>query len=307
MGRIDRLARELATDRRGLVRTSTLHAEGVAWSTIARRVDAGTWERPHHGVVDVTCEGWDWERRVIAAVLACRTGTVASHRTAAALHDLPGFPRSGRVEVTAPRRGRTNTLPFTIHSTLHVEEPVVIDSVPCASPVRTLQGLGTVVGDRALARAVRDALRRGLVDLAALHAPALDALPGMVRVREMARRELEASMLRQESPLEGDVIDRLLVVPGLPRFRTQETVVAGGRELRIDIAWPRLRIAVEVDGGRWHADELARLADDERQQLLEEDGWVVLRVSAADLADARAWERFVARLRAAVSLAQQER
>lgn len=301
--RIDRIAREVAEPTRGLARTRDLRAGGLHGSTIARRVGAGVWGQPHHGVVDVTCERWDWERRVIAAVLANPAGTVASHRSAAALHGLPGFARSGRIEITTPRAGRTSSLPYTVHSTVRPDpDACIIDDVPCAGPARTLVGLGVCVDDRALARAARDALRRGLVDLGSLHASVLDHLPGAERVRAVAGRQLRSAMLRQDSPLEGDVIDRLLELDDLPEFTTQYEVETAGRRLRPDIVWPDLGVIVEVDGSRWHADELAATADAERQRLLEEDGWTVLRVTAADLTDPAAWQRFVRRLREALSV-----
>lgn len=309
MHRIDRLARSLAAPTLGLLRTAELHAAGVPWSSISRRIASGLWERPHHGVADITCQGWDWERRVVAAVLACPSGTLASHRTAAALHDLPGFGRHGRIEVTTPRPGRTRTLPYRVHSTVRPDPGVLLHGVPCTGAARTLVGLGSCVDDRSLARAAREALRRGLLAPGALHDPALDNLPGTVRAREAMVRQLSAALLRQESHLEGDVIDRLVRLDDLPPFTPQHAVEVRGRHLRIDLAWPELRVAVEVDGSRWHADHLAGLADAERQRLLETEGWTVLRVSAADLADRAAWTRFVQRLRTAiaVSLTAQER
>lgn len=301
--RIDVTARRIAEPTRGLARTRDLCAGGLHGSTVARRVVAGVWERPHPGVIDITCEKWDWARRVLAAVLAKPEGTVASHGTAAALHGLPGFTRSGRIEITTPRAARTSSLPYTVHSSVRPDPGCVIASIPCASSARTLVGLATYVSDRALARAVRDALRRGLVDLTTLHDPALDNLPGTERARTVAQLQASAALLEQESPLEGDVIDRLLALADLPAFTTQHTVRTAGRALRPDIAWPTQRVVVEVDGGRWHADHLAVSADAERQRLLEDDGWTVLRVSAADLADEASWNRFVARLRAALAAA----
>lgn len=299
---IDSIAREVTAGSRGLARTSALAAAGVPRSTIARRVRNGVWGRPHHGVVDVTRHGWDWVRRVLAAVLANAEGTVASHTSAAALHGLPGFRREGRIEITTPRRARMSAVPYAVHSSIVPDVPVDITGVPCASGARTLVGLGTCVGDRALARAARDALRRGLVDPAVLADPALDHVPGAIRARRTVAREQAAALLHVESPLEGDVVDRLLGTCDVPPFVTQGRIEVEGRTLRADIVWLRHRVVVEVDGSRWHADHLARWADAERQRLLEEAGWTVLRVSSVELADQAAWNRFLSRLRAALSV-----
>lgn len=300
--RIDRIAHEATAESRGLIRTSGLVAAGVATGTISRRVAAGVWARPHHGVVDVTRQEWDWGRRLLAAVLANPPGTVASHTSAAALHRLPGFPRSGRIEITTPRAGRTSAVPYVIHSTLRpIADDLVIDAVPCADPVRTLVGLATCTDDRALARATREALRRGLITSEAVESEALDLLPGTGRLRRCVTREFAATLLAVESPIEDEVVARLLVVPGLPTFTTQFEVQVRGRRLRPDIAWTEHRVILEVDGSRWHADHLAAAADTERQRLLEGAGWVVLRVSTADLESDVAWSRFLGRLRLALS------
>ena len=300
--RTDRLAREATAASRGLARTNALVAVGLHRSTIARRVATGVWARPHHGVIDVTRQEMDWSRRVLAVVLANPEGTVASHGTAAALHDLPGFGRQGRIEVTTPRPGRMSSVPHTVHSSVRPDPHVTtIEAVPCAGPVRTLVGLATGVPDRVLARAAREALRRGLVTVDDVRDEHLDHLPGTRRLRRVVAREHEAALLSQESPLEGDVIDRLLRLLWLPPFTTQFVLDVDGRRLRPDIAWPEHRVLLEVDGGRWHADHLAAAADDERQRLLEAAGWTVLRVSVADLTSDEAWQRVARRLRHALS------
>lgn len=300
--RIDLIAREAAGDTRGLARTAVLVAAGIPTSTIARRVRSGAWVRPHFGVVDVTLGPWDWTRRVLAAVLANPEGTVASHTSAAALHRLPGFPLEGRIEVTTPRAGRMSSIPYKVHSSVLSDEPIMVDAVPCASGLRTLTGIATCVGERAMARATREALRRDLVDLDLLMDDALDHIPGIQRVRRVIAVEQSRALLSTESPLEDDVVDRLLRAPDVPPFVTQHVVELDGCDLRLDVAWPDARVLVEVDGGRWHADHLAARADEERQALLERHGWTVVRCTAADLADDASWGRFLARLTTALSV-----
>ncbi len=63
-------------------------------------------ERP--GVLVFAGSSRSWEQAVLAAVLSGGTGAVASHRTAAAVWELPGFPRSSAtpIEITVPRGRR---------------------------------------------------------------------------------------------------------------------------------------------------------------------------------------------------------
>jgi very-short-patch-repair endonuclease len=71
----------------------------------------------------------------------------------------------------------------------------------------------------------------------------------------------------------------------------------GGGEL--DIAFPALRVAVEVDGWAWHID-LDRFRGDRRKQnALELAGWMVLRFTWHDLTERP--EQVVAEIKAALA------
>lgn len=292
MGDVDRTAREIAADTMGLCRSTALVDTGMRWSTIAGRVEREIWSRPHRGVVDITRQQWTWPRRVMAAILACPPGTLASFRTAAGLYGLPGMPWGGRIEVTTPRRGRTREVPFTVHSTLHPDGGDVREAVPCTGPPRTSVDLARCLDDRSYGRVVREFLRRGDVRPGDVDDEVLQRLPGYARFARFVEREWEAARLPTESLLEDDVLDWLLH-RGFSGFVTQHGVEVEDRSddaapgataaYRIDIAWPDRRIALSVIGSRWHADVLSQQADAERRRNLEAAGWTVLEVRADDL------------------------
>lgn len=292
MADVDRIAREVAAPTMGLCRSTALIARGMRWSTIARRVEREIWARPYRGVVDITRQGWTWPRRVMAALLSCPSGTLASFRTAAGLHDLPGLPRGGRIEVTTPRRGRTRDAQFTVHSTLHPDAGVDREGVPCTGPPRTSVDLARCLDDRSYARAVREFLRRGDVRVDHVDDDVLQRLPGHARFARCVEREWAAAQLSTESVLEDDVVDWLLA-RGFTGFTTQHDVAVddvrdgaptGHRaDYRLDVAWPEHRVVVSVVGSRWHADALARAADAQRRRNLEAAGWTVIEVRADDL------------------------
>ncbi len=90
---------------------------------------------------------------------------------------------------------------------------------------------------------------------------------------------------RAESPPESRV--RLwLTLAGLPPPVPQYHVLDSFGEFvaRVDLAWPRLRIAVEYDG-HWHADPGQLGRDRRRLRTLNALGWYVYPVTAADLHD----------------------
>lgn len=63
----------------------------------------------------------------------------------------------------------------------------------------------------------------------------------------------------------------------------------------LDFAWPRARVAVEVDGYRWHASREAWRRDRDRLAALRRAGWNVLNVTREDV-DER-FEQLVSELR----------
>jgi very-short-patch-repair endonuclease len=78
---------------------------------------------------------------------------------------------------------------------------------------------------------------------------------------------------------------------GLTRPTPQYRVMADGEFVaRVDLAWPRLKFAVEYDG-QWHVDP-RQLADDRtRLRALQSVGWVVFHVTRSDMADVDALMR----------------
>ena len=76
----------------------------------------------------------------------------------------------------------------------------------------------------------------------------------------------------------------LLRDAGLPDPIPQFRVSRGGRFLaRVDFAFPQQRVAVEVDGFRWHSDPHTFRSDRRRANRLVEAGWIVLRTTVGEL------------------------
>lgn len=69
----------------------------------------------------------------------------------------------------------------------------------------------------------------------------------------------------------------------LPPSVGQWKVRAGGRRFELDRAWPEAKLAVELDGARFHTDPDARQRDLARDRELAALGWVVLRFTYADV------------------------
>ena len=104
---------------------------------------------------------------------------------------------------------------------------------------------------------------------------------GVVRLREL----IALADGRSESPRESRM--RLAVHDaGLPKPEPQWWVTLHGVPLyRLDLAYPKHRVAVEYDGREWHDEtDEQRDADRERREWLSAHGWKVIVVREGDFA-----------------------
>lgn len=283
MPSVDVRARRVAAPTLFLARDEKLIAAGISERTVRRRVADTAWDRVAPRLVDVVRGSWSWERRVLSAVLAGPPGTLASHATAAALHQLGGLRAPTPIEVTVPRPYRWVELRARVHSTLDPAHGLLIGAVPTTPIPRTLRDLSIEGSSRLVQRAVRDVLRRGVTGVTELMAESDGTHPGCARLRIAVERELAGDGHRLESFLEDEWYD-VLRAASLPDFAVQRRIELGdGKGVRVDIAWPEQMVALEIDGAAWHADALATAHDRERHLVLTALGWRLLRVTAADL------------------------
>ena len=84
-----------------------------------------------------------------------------------------------------------------------------------------------------------------------------------------------------------------LVIAGLPRPMCNLDIVVEGEWLaRADLAWPEQRVIVEYDG-QGHLNEARRRTDAVRRNLLQDRGWLVIVLTARDLAHPEEFIRLV--------------
>ena len=117
------------------------------------------------------------------------------------------------------------------------------------------------------------------------------------------RTAVALARTRVESPKETET--RLLIRgAGLAEPIVQYEVRADGRFVaRVDLAYPELKIAIEYEGDGHRTDKQQWRTDIRRQRDLEEQGWIVIRLTQADLDDGGA--TLLARLRSAIARAGQ--
>jgi hypothetical protein len=251
---------------------------GLSDAAIRYRELAGRLVSVEQGVFAVApvLEDDEWGRWMGATLTD--EGSVLSHASAAAAWGITSLPREFET-VTRPGNGgpRRHGGVLVYRSSKLKGDCVELRGIPITSVSRTLLDFTVGVSDRALARAVREAVRLGLISLSELG----DAL-GRYRRRRGARR-LAVTVARYAGlPLErarsGAEVRALEVLrsAGRPLPRLNHRIA--GEEA--DLSWHRSRLIIEIDGGPFHLDA----GEDARKQLAwERAGWTVRRVDADDV------------------------
>jgi hypothetical protein len=113
-------------------------------------------------------------------------------------------------------------------------------------------------------------------------ARAMAASPGR---RGIARARLASDLIRVGSESPGETRLRLLLGrAGLPEPRLNLDILDAGRFVaRVDLAYPRERVALEYEGDVHRVDRDVWRKDIGRRERVEDLGWRVLRVTAGDL------------------------
>jgi Protein of unknown function (DUF559) len=205
-------------------------------------------------------------------------GTVLSHLSAAAAWGLLS-PRPGYQTVTRPGSGgpRRHGGVLAFRSKTLDDDITLLRGIPITSVPRTLLDLTGHVSERALARAVREAVRLERITLAAL-GDSLGRYRGRRGSRVLAATVARYAGLPLERARSGAEIRALEILRADSRPLPRLNVRIAGEEA--DLSWPAQRLIIEIDGGPYHLD----VGEDARKQRAwERAGWTVCRISSDDV------------------------
>ncbi|HZJ28668.1 MAG TPA: type IV toxin-antitoxin system AbiEi family antitoxin domain-containing protein [Solirubrobacterales bacterium] len=269
----------LADRQDGVVTASQLEALGVGDSTVFRLTRAGYLFRVHRGVYTVGRARATERGRIRAGVFACGSDAVASHHTAAYLHQLTSrLPRP--IQVTRPAGGRASHRGVEV---TQVRRPgrvarVSLYGIPTTTVAQTLFDLAarTPRGEvEDLIDLAATAQRRRLLDLAALRQAATRnaGRPGARAFGRLLAR-LDPDVLATRSRMERHVL-RLCREAGLPAPRAGATIIG----YEVDLVWAEQRLIVEFDSRAFHTDVRAFERDRERDARHLQAGYRTLRIT----------------------------
>jgi very-short-patch-repair endonuclease len=281
---------DLLRDHDGVITLAQARCVGLTHEAVQRRVRSGHWRRCARGVYFVDDREFTDAARIRAAVWAHGENAAASGLAAAWWHRLTLFAPDV-VEVTVPRNshGRSHGGARVRRRNLGASDVTSVRGLAVTEPALTV--VEAAVRRRGGAKLMDRALQRH-VDLHALWRAHLRN-KGRYGA-PAARRMLQAAADGSRSAAERLLV-KLLHQAGLTGWRTNYPVAG----YKVDAAFPKQKVAIEVDGFAFHTDEEVFQIDRQRQNAIALSGWQVLRFTWLDLTEYP--ERVIAVIRAAIS------
>jgi len=285
----DRACLAIAESQFGCISMEQAIEKGMSRSAIHRKVQARLWSPLRPGVYAVRGMPESWFRALKAATLWATPDAAISHRSAARLWGLEGFPERP-LELVVVRDLRTKERGEVIRrvAALPRSDCQRLKSIPVTSVERTLIDLSAVLTADLLEETLDEALRKELIRLKAL-SRRLEREPGKGQKGISALRKLVQDRLEGTGVSESRLESRLFALlrdAELPLPQKQLPIRGnGGRGIRLDLAYPAIKLAIETDGYRYHSGRRSWQSDIERQSVLASQGWRVLRFSWSDVHD----------------------
>ncbi len=270
-------------DNHQIVSAPALAAMGVSRHFARAQVAARRWQQVHRGVWCAYTGPLSFLSKCAAALAALGEDAVLDADTAAR---LLGFRRSATAEtirVVLPHGSKGRRLAGVVirqSRTLTDRSWVVRKHLRVVRIERAVLAMA-IRRPAEVTAVVTEAIQQGLTTAMRLRGTALGL--GVVKGRHRLLLAIDDAG-GARSALEARFI-ALMRKARLPRPTQNFGLVIDGRRLWLDVCFPDLRIAIEIDGKAYHVFAEDWEDDLERQNDLVLDGWLVLRFSARAIRD----------------------
>jgi hypothetical protein len=283
---IDCAIADVARQQHALVTLAQLDDLGITRRQRQWRLATGRWESPYTGVYRIGGLPHSWRSDLLAACLA--GPAVASHRSAAALWDLPGA-RNDLVEIITKRWERAQHAGLVVHESLLLEptDETVRDGIPTTTIERTIFDLCSLAPDVVVDMAIDRALGRRLTDhehlIEAELRLATKGRRGAARFHRVMARRTDGAATPESAPERQ--LAHALVIQGLPEPQVQFVVRDSDGRLvaRCDLAYPQWHIVIEYDSVQEHTGRAALLRDSARRNAITALGFTPVVATVDDL------------------------
>lgn len=251
--RMERLAR-LAARQERVVSIWQLDELGFTRREVEGLVKRGYLHRVHRGVYAVGHPKLDRRGWLFAALLSAGDGSFLSPRTAAGIRRLCGL-NTWNIEVVVPGTNTRKRPGLILHGTqslLHPGEVSIVDGLRIATVPLILIQIAPTTSEAELIRMIEQGIRRGALRIdemeAALHRHAGER--GVAKLRRALKRYRPRPF--DKSDLERSVAEAIAADPRIPTPERNAHRRVGGIDWELDFFFEKERVALEVDGGRYH-------------------------------------------------------
>jgi hypothetical protein len=282
-------AEALATMQRqvGHITSKQLASSGIGKTARELLVDEGVLEHPFKTVYRVATRRPTFEQRLIALSLAHPTGFITGP-TAGSYLGLRRMPRASKIHLCLPHPIRIDEPDGVLlrQSTriAAIDVRILPNGLRIAGWERLLFDLAADLSKMNLTSVIDQVIRAGDSSMEALGAMSVRLCHPRRRGSELFARTLDERGNREpvDSHPELIVLNGLLA-RGVPVEPQSELRLPNGKRIRIDLAVPAARWAVEVDVHPDHALQRGIVSDKQRDRQLHLIDWQVERVSEGEL------------------------
>lgn len=285
----DRVLARIAAGQCGLVSRAQCLKIGLGPRPIKYRLSNGRLEEVLPGVYRIAGSAPGLLQELWATILWLGDGSAVSHVAAAARWHFDGFS-AGTVEISTINHKNCyqQSLASKRRMKVHrvdehlISEITQIENLPVTSVRRTLLDLCGTKDPRS-GRLLDQGLRLNRLDLGDtwlyLEQEWMRGRRG-VRILKGLLAERTLGRAPNDSDLELE-LSRMLRENGLPDPTHQYPVVLPQAVVHVDLAYPSMMLAIEVDSYSWHMDRDAFERDRSRDNELRALGWTVFRFTWA--------------------------
>ena len=265
----------------GLIHRSQALAEGMTERMVDWCLLTGDWFVSLPGVYALRGSTPCWLRDEMGAVLWAGPYAAASGRAAGALWGLDGID-ADVVEVSTNSRVRRSGI--VVHRTQDLGTIKRKKGIPVTDQYRTLIDLAGLVDPPLLEAALDSGLRRRLVHIPLVREEiARSAKRRGIAQLKMLLNEREAATNLTRSTLEALLSD-FIRTHGIPPGRRNYDLILDGTFIAcLDVAWPELKVGIEVDSRRHHMGHAAWERDAARYSKVVSFDWRILTVTSGQL------------------------
>jgi very-short-patch-repair endonuclease len=272
----------------GIIAASKLVELGCSARNVGRMVDRRELVVMLPGVY--RSAQWPCNRQqIMAAACARNPAALIGFTTAGQLWGLRKMT-DDRLHVLIPHGHSPEIKGLVVHRCRQIDAVDIVersDGILLTSPPRTLFDSAGMIGESAAASVMEQLLNERRCTFGTItdtvtrlyhpRRPGSTAMLAVIRSRPTWRTALQ-------SGLESLVLEEL-ARQGLPTPTTQFRMrLPDGIDIAIDFAWPRQRVALEVDHPAWHAGAVESHRDKHRDRKLVSIGWSALRLTDIDVA-----------------------